>query len=178
MNEDIKDLLFKEVPLKILLKIDQLDEAYSTNITHDIKGSYSYVLKLVEKFEENDLVYFEEKGRKKIIKLTKNGEKTIKIIKNMLKNKKITNNKSNKSNKLISKLNDIEDKINNIYNEELKNKETITKEKSSNIGKRLGPYRRELKKIKKESSQDLNDRIKEVENKIQNLMDEKKEKLK
>lgn len=174
MEDKLKNLLFKRVPLKILMKIDELDEAYSTTITHEIEGSYSYVVRLVEEFEDLGLVELEERGRKKVIELTQKGERTLDNINQIIG---LEDRDEGDTSASMSKLEKIREKIEQIYQEDLKDKESISKKESSRVGKRIGPYKREIRRLEKNSSnEDLIKNINKIKNRVEEIVEIRDEK--
>jgi DNA-binding MarR family transcriptional regulator len=74
-GEDISNLFFKKKPVGILIAIRQKDENYALQISRDVDVTYSHTVKVLNKMNEFGLVKFERKSRKKIVRLTEDGEK-------------------------------------------------------------------------------------------------------
>ncbi len=169
--DKLKDLFLKKVPTETLLIIYEEKETYGTKITHKLEGNYSYVNRLISKFEELNLIKTKKDGRKKIIRLTDEGKRVVESLKSISSD---INLEENKKNSELNKLQKLENKIDKIYEEELKNKDELSKKESSRIGKRLGPYKREVRKLKnKEIDDEHSQKIKKIEDKISELMSKK-----
>lgn len=77
-RDDISDLFFKRKPVGILIAIRQNTESYALQISRDVDVTYSHTVKVLNKMKEYELVSFERKSRKKIVRLTEDGEKIAK----------------------------------------------------------------------------------------------------
>lgn len=72
-NENI-NFFFRKIPIKILLELRKEKEIYGQKLSINTGCTYSHVVKIINKFEEIEIVERKKKGRKKILNLTKKGE--------------------------------------------------------------------------------------------------------
>lgn len=73
-EDEINKLLFNEKPVKILVKLIT-SKSYASELSNKVDATYSHTVKILQRLEKNGLVSFEEKGRKKEVTLTDEGEK-------------------------------------------------------------------------------------------------------
>ncbi|RZN60721.1 hypothetical protein [Methanonatronarchaeum sp. AMET6-2] len=164
MQKKLQSVLFKEVPVKIILAVHREGETYPTEISYRIEGSYSHIVRTISDLVEIGILESEIRGRRKVISFTDKGrevaDRVIEILDGDFKEKDV----SDKLEKVI----EIESKVEEIYSEELKGRERISIEKARNIGKRLGPYKRELGKLEGDVE---SKRVDEVRSRIDELME-------
>ncbi len=75
-SEDIfKDLFLQEKPAEMLVFLKKGDNPnYATEVSKGIDCTYSHTIKVLDQFEELELVEFTKEGRIKLIELTEDGE--------------------------------------------------------------------------------------------------------
>lgn len=73
-NRDAK-IFLREKPVDILLCLMNVQENYPSKLAKDTKCTYSHTVHLLQKIEKMGLVEFEKRGRLKLVRLTKNGQK-------------------------------------------------------------------------------------------------------
>jgi len=75
-SEDIfKELFLQEKPSQMLVFLKGGDEPnYATEVSKGVDCTYSHTIKVLDQFEELDLVEFSKEGRVKLIELTDDGE--------------------------------------------------------------------------------------------------------
>jgi len=77
----LKDLLFKEIPLKVLLSLVSGKKSI-TQIYREVQTTYSYTLNTLKELEKFGLVTYDwTNGREKAYFLTEKGRKLIEMIK-------------------------------------------------------------------------------------------------
>jgi len=170
MKKELKKTLFKEVPVKILLTVYREGETYPTEVSYSLKGSYSHIIKTVSKLEEVGLLESKISGRRKVIRFTDKGEKVAELIAGMLEI-----NENGNSTDEEKKVEEILKKIEEIYEKELKGKDGISQKKARNIGKRLGPYKRELGKLEGSTNTQLVDKARKRIDEIMELKNQLRE---
>lgn len=70
-----KKLFLQEKPAEMLVFLKQGDDPnYATEVSKGIDCTYSHTIKVLDQFEELDLVEFTKEGRVKLIELTDDGE--------------------------------------------------------------------------------------------------------
>ncbi len=73
--DELKDLFLQDKPAGILVEIKRgRGEIYASVLSKEVDCTYSHAVKILKKFEKNDLVEFDKNGRKKLIELTDDGE--------------------------------------------------------------------------------------------------------
>lgn len=72
-DEDLKSLLFNDVPFRTLLKLEKTGEVYASEISTDLDITYSHVVKVLNRFEKHGLTETYTVGRKKIHEITDDG---------------------------------------------------------------------------------------------------------
>jgi len=71
---DLKEVFLHQKPAKILLGIKRGRESkYASVLSREADCTYSHTVKILNTFEESDLIEFRKEGRKKLIELTKSG---------------------------------------------------------------------------------------------------------
>ncbi len=74
--DELKDLFLQDKPAGILVEIKRgRGEIYASILSKEVDCTYSHAVKILKKFEQNNLVEFDKNGRKKLIELTDEGEK-------------------------------------------------------------------------------------------------------
>jgi len=77
----LKDFLFREVPLKVLLSLISGKKSI-TQVYREVQTTYSYTLKILKKLEEFGLVTYDwTNGREKNYFLTEKGRRLIEMLK-------------------------------------------------------------------------------------------------
>ncbi len=73
--EDLDDFFLNCKPAKIMVKLgDKSTDNYASSLSSEVDATYAHTVRIIAKMEEFDLIETEKKGRKKIIKLTDEGE--------------------------------------------------------------------------------------------------------
>ncbi len=73
--KDIKDLFLQKKPATILVGIKKGNgNKYASVLSKEAECTYSHAVKILNKFEEQELVEFNKEGRRKLIDLTEKGE--------------------------------------------------------------------------------------------------------
>jgi len=74
MEERIFDTFFREKPAMMLVNLKNgKDTTYASSLAKSVDCTYSHVVKVLQKMQENDLIVFEKHGRLKLLRLTKKG---------------------------------------------------------------------------------------------------------
>ena len=84
MKKSSIELFLHNGPYLILLHSSNLiktGDKYSHALSKILDSNYSYTIQVLKKFEKIGLLFFEKKGRTKIIKLTPKGETLLKQLK-------------------------------------------------------------------------------------------------
>lgn len=69
------DVFLHTKPARILVGIHQGDDPkYASVLSREAECTYAHTVKILNTFEENDLVEFDKQGRKKLIELTDRGQ--------------------------------------------------------------------------------------------------------
>ena len=164
MDNNAFNLILQQKPARVLLAVSREGGTYASVISREIESTFSHTTNILGKLEEQGIVIFEQDGsdnRVKRVELTQKGEATAALVEELsavLDGKKTgkkgtTGNKTKKaaSKKDVldfgEKLELIKARIELISGEELERKKSISQEDYVRIGRRLGPYRRELRKI-------------------------------
>ncbi|WGI18128.1 winged helix DNA-binding protein [Methanonatronarchaeum sp. AMET-Sl] len=150
--------------MKILLTVYHDGETYPTKVSHRTEGSYSHIVKTISELEELGLLKSEVLGRRKVVCLTDEGREVAEMISDILD---ISDN-NQVDDVGDEKVQGILDKVEMIYRQELKGKDEISSDKARNLGKRLGPYKRELSKLEGEVNDDL---LVEAKNRVDEVME-------
>jgi predicted transcriptional regulator len=79
----IKDFLFKEKPLKLLLSLSEKPLNIS-QLARKTGTTYSHTLKMLNILYENDIIEVKKIGREKIISITKKGKKILEKLSDLL----------------------------------------------------------------------------------------------
>ncbi|MBA1340700.1 MAG: hypothetical protein C5S40_01025 [ANME-2 cluster archaeon] len=164
MDNDAFGLILQQKPARVLLAVSREGGTYASVISREIESTFSHTTNILGKLEEQGIIIFEPDGndnRVKRVELTQKGEDTAALIEELsavLDGKKTGRNGAagKKTKKAASrkaardfgeKLEMIKARIELISGEELEGKKSISQEDYVRIGRRLGPYRRELRKI-------------------------------
>ncbi|MBE0524603.1 MAG: winged helix DNA-binding protein, partial [Methanosarcinales archaeon] len=155
------NLILQQKPALTLLSIRNEGGTYASVISREIESTFAHTTNILNKLEEQGLVTFEPDGsdnRVKRVELTPKGQDAAELVDELaavLEGKKTGNvqkNKASSKKKAIDfakKIEMIKTRIDLISNEELSAKKSVSQEDYGRIGRRLGPYRRELHKIMK-----------------------------
>ena len=164
MDNDAFNLILQQKPARVLLAVRRGGGTYASVISREIESTFSHTTNILGKLEEQGIIIFEPDGsdnRVKRVELTQKGEATAALIEELsavLDGKKTGKNGTagKKTKKAASKkdagnfgekLEMIKARIKLISGEELEGRGSISQEDYVRIGRRLGPYRRELRKI-------------------------------
>lgn len=75
MEDSIKDMFVNIKSAKILVSLsDPSKDNYASEISSNVDCTYSHAVRILQKFEDRDLVESKKDGRKKILELTSEGE--------------------------------------------------------------------------------------------------------
>jgi len=163
MSVDGTNLILQKKPTLALLAINREKETYASLISREIGSTFAHTANILGKLEDEGLVRFETNGndnRVKSVGLTSKGKSTAVLVEKLvavMDDTKTDSKRKTKSRKKDSpkkgvkefarKLRVINDNIELVQKEELGSKNSISQEDFVRIGQRLGPYRRELRKI-------------------------------
>lgn len=162
MDKDAFNLILQQKPARVLLTVSREGGTYASVISREIQSTFSHTTNILSRLKEQGIVMFEQDdsdNRVKRVELTKKGEATAALIQELsdvLANKKPKKTHTPGKKKAEShkhapdfgkKLEMIKARIELISKEELEGKESISQEDYVRIGRRLGPYRRELRKV-------------------------------
>jgi DNA-binding MarR family transcriptional regulator len=164
MDNDAFGLILQQKPARVLLAVSREGGTYASVISREIESTFSHTTNILGKLEEQGIVMFEQDGsdnRVKRVELTQKGEDTAALVEELsavLDGKKTGRKRTagKKTRKAASKkdardfgekLEMIKARIELISGEELEGKKSISQDDYVRIGRRLGPYRRELRKI-------------------------------
>lgn len=166
MAKDYAEQLFlQEKPTLALLAIWSFQKTYASVITKEINSTFAHTTKILTKMEEHGLVKFTMEGRVKYVELTDSGFKVVEALKNLIialegelpegmeqaegknndgprgnRNVVLPDNKQDQD--LYEKIKRLNDTIVSIYNELVTSGADM-----ETIIRRLGPFKRDLKKI-------------------------------
>ena len=169
MGSDAVNLILQQKPARVLLTINSEGGTYASVISREIESTFSHTTKILAKLEDIGLVKFKQDGndnRVKQVVLTSRGEAAAALVaeladvldgkkpakkKGAVRKKKMAVPKKTVTKKVVvdfsEKLEMVKAQIELISKEELEGKDNISQEDFVRIGRRLGPYRRELRKI-------------------------------
>jgi DNA-binding MarR family transcriptional regulator len=163
MSVDGTNLILQKKPTLALLAINREKETYASSISREIGSTFAHTANILSKLEDEGLVRFETSGndnRVKSVGLTSKGKATAVLVEKLVavmdntkteSKRKTINRKKVKPKKdvkeFVEKLGVINDNIDLVQKEELSSKRSISQKDFVRIGQRLGPYRRELRKI-------------------------------
>jgi predicted transcriptional regulator len=83
-KDELVRILFHEKPMRLLLSLLQDKQWRISTLARESNQSYVYTTKLIKKFRDLGLLTINLNGKKKIIKLTENGEKLTKELQNLI----------------------------------------------------------------------------------------------
>lgn len=164
MDNDAFNLILQQKPARVLLALSMEGGTYASVISREIESTFSHTTNILGKLEEQGIVMFDQDGsdnRVKRVELTPKGEATAELIEELSAvlectktgkkgtARKKTRKAASKKNAgdFSEKLEMIQARIELISGEELEGKKSISQDDHVRIGRRLGPYRRELRKI-------------------------------
>ncbi|KAF5427326.1 MAG: hypothetical protein C5S46_07420 [Candidatus Methanomarinus sp.] len=163
MSVDGTNLILQKKPTLALLAINREEETYASLISREIGSTFAHTANILGKLEDEGLVRFETSdndNRVKSVGLTSKGKSTAVLVEKLIavmddtktdsKRKTVSRKKdSSKTDvkEFARKLGVINDNIDLVQKEELGSKKRISQKDFVRIGQRLGPYRRELRKI-------------------------------
>ncbi|MCD4844150.1 MAG: hypothetical protein K8R25_06670 [Methanosarcinales archaeon] len=163
MSVDGANLILQKKPALALLAINREEETYASLISREIGSTFAHTANILGKLESEGLVRFETSGndnRVKSVGLTSRGKATAVLVEKIVavmddtktdSKRKTIGKKKGKPKKDVKgfaqKLGVINNNIELVKKEELGSKKSISQEDFVRIGQRLGPYRRELRKI-------------------------------
>ncbi len=164
-KEYAEQLFLQEKPTLALLAIWSFQKTYASVITKEINSTFAHTTKILSKMEEYGLVKFTMEGRVKYVELTESGFKVVEALKNLIialegelpeglgpaedeniedpagkRQEVFTDHEQNQD--ICEKIKRLNDTIISIYNELViggADRETVIR--------RLGPFKRDLKKI-------------------------------
>ncbi|OPY25030.1 MAG: hypothetical protein A4E23_00161 [Methanomethylovorans sp. PtaU1.Bin073] len=162
-KEYAEQLFLQEKPTLALLAIWSFQKTYASIITKEINSTFAHTTKILSKMEEHGLVKFTMEGRVKYVELTESGFKVVEALKNLIialegelpegmepiedegnadLSSNIKESIPDQEHEIYDKTKRLNDTIVAIYNELISSRadrETIIM--------RLGPFKRDLKKI-------------------------------
>jgi predicted transcriptional regulator len=68
------ELFFREKPVKYILAVKSAGKCYVSEIAKKIDCTFAHALKLTEEFEKLKIVETEKEGKKRVVRLTEEGE--------------------------------------------------------------------------------------------------------
>ncbi|MDY6966297.1 MAG: winged helix DNA-binding protein [Halobacteriota archaeon] len=163
MPNEIENLLLQKKPVQILLTIDEIEKPYTSTIIKEVDTTFAHATNLLSEMERLDLVNSTKEGRVKYIELTEYGKMVVTILKRLVS--------VLQKYEIFDKISHISSKIERIFEEEIKDKDTLDKSEFIRISKRLGPYQREIGKLTM-SSEEYDDEIQEKVSEIKDRIDE------
>ncbi len=164
-KEYAEQLFLQEKPTLALLAIWSFQKTYASVITKEINSTFAHTTKILSKMEEHGLVKFTMEGRVKYVELTEAGFKVVEALKDLIialegelpegigpvedENIQDPVGKSQGSftdieqnHNIYEKIKRLNDTIVSIYNEQV-----IGKADRETVIRRLGPFKRDLRKI-------------------------------
>ncbi|MDY6777365.1 MAG: winged helix DNA-binding protein [Candidatus Nanohaloarchaea archaeon] len=73
--DELHDLFLHGKPARILVGIRRGKESkYASVLSREANCTYSHTVKILNKFEDHGLIDFRKEGRKKLVKLTEEGQ--------------------------------------------------------------------------------------------------------
>lgn len=73
--KDLEEMFLHQKPARILVGLNRGNERkYASVLSKEADCTYSHTVKILDQFEEHDLIEFTKEGRKKLIELTDRGE--------------------------------------------------------------------------------------------------------
>ena len=164
-KEYAEQLFLQEKPTLALLAIWSFQKTYASVITKEINSTFAHTTKILSKMEEHGLVKFTMEGRVKYVELTDSGFKVVEALKNLIialegelpegigsaEDGSIEGPASSRQEVFIDheqnqdayeKIKRLNDTIISIYNELI-----VSGADRETVIRRLGPFKRDLKKI-------------------------------
>lgn len=188
MVRDAANLILQQKPSQTLLVIGREGQTYASVISKEIESTFAHTANILGKFEELGLVKFVPDGndsRVKRVELTRKGVRASALVEDLiavLEGKKAAariKSGSRKKERSRSSFSDVSEKLDNIQaridlisKEELDGRQSISKEEYIRIGRRLGPYRRELGKIMEKGDKKYVERAAVLDKMIENVFEE------
>lgn len=186
MVRDAANLILQQKPSQTLLVIGREGQTYASVISKEIESTFAHTANILGKLEELGLVKFIPDGndsRVKRVELTRKGVRAsalVEDLKAVLEGKKTAARIKSGSRKkelskstsdLSEKLDNIQSRIELISKEALDGRQSISKEEYVRMGRRLGPYRRELGKIMENGDKKHVDRAAVLDKMIENVFE-------
>lgn len=82
---ELTELYLNEKPVKALLMIYNSEgETFCREISEDIESTYAHTVKIISKFKKMGVVETREKGRKKMLSLTPEGERQAELLNDLV----------------------------------------------------------------------------------------------
>ncbi len=163
-KEYAEQLFLQEKPTLALLAIWSFQKTYASVITKEINSTFAHTTKILSKMEEYGLVKFTMEGRVKYVELTESGFKVVEALKDLIialegelpegmiqaedeSNEDPTGNRNgvfanDHEQDIYEKIKRLNDTIVSIYNELI-----TSRADTETVIRRLGPFKRDLKKI-------------------------------
>lgn len=178
---DVQKLLLQDKPVGILLAIKRLDEPYAAVIMREVETTHAHTANVLSQMEEYGLIESVKEGRIKYVYLSPYGKYVTDALEkliNAIDGGEDTGKRSDiDEDALRDKLDTLTEKIEDIYHEEVKDKDLIDKYDATRISRRLGPYRRELLKVKDYTNKDseIEDTVNAIDTRIDEILQQVKE---
>jgi len=80
----MEEVFLNEKPVKALIQIQAMSEAYSSVIGNEIETTYAHTVKIVGRLEDLGLIHTRRHGRKKFLDTTEKGDEVADALKNLL----------------------------------------------------------------------------------------------
>jgi len=179
------NLILQQKPALTLLAIRNEGGTYASVISREIESTFAHTTNILNKLEDQGLVTFEPDGtdnRVKRVELTPKGQDAAELVEELAavlagkKAGKVQKNKAASKKNAIDftkKIEMIEAQIDLISKEELGAKKSVSQEDYVRIGRRLGPYRRELHKIMKSGGKGDVKQAEALDKEIERLFEER-----
>ncbi len=84
MTETPEELFVNSKPVRTLVKLSRRSDYYASALSTEVDATYSHTVKILQRMKRHDLVEFEKKGRKKIVRLTDDGEDLAEIFRELV----------------------------------------------------------------------------------------------
>ncbi len=84
MSENPEELFINSKPVRILVKLSRRSDYYASALSTEVDATYSHTVKILQRMKKHSLVEFEKKGRKKIVKLTEEGDNLAGILRELV----------------------------------------------------------------------------------------------
>ena len=83
--DDLENLFLQGKPAGILVNIRRgRGDKYASVLSKEVDCTYSHTVKILNKFENKDIVEFNKEGRRKLIELTDEGEKIASVLEELM----------------------------------------------------------------------------------------------